>query len=144
MHARNARLVINSACALWSASEVGGLLPHFVEDVFFAVHARPSAPSMLGEGLGKVLLESRLEALLDEVEVQSYRMLTHSFMTDGFWYFSRVHYRYRHRVSGLVIDGTMRQKWGFVGTKIAHCEIFHDSDRMRAFYDVAGLTACNA
>jgi hypothetical protein len=144
MYARNARLVISSACALWSASEVGGLLPHFVDDVYFAVHALPSAPSMLGAGLGKALLKKRLEALLDEVEVESYRPIVRSFTTDGLWHFNRVHYRYRHRANGLVIEGTMRQKWGLVGTRIAHFEIFHDSDRMRAFYDVGGLATCHA
>ncbi len=82
--------------------------------------------------------------MLDEVEIQSFRMQRHSFVTDGFWYFSRVNFLYRHRVSHLMIEGTMRQKWGLVGTKIAHFEIFHDSDRMRAFYDVAGSAACDA
>lgn len=144
MHACNARLVIGSACALWGASAVDGLVPHFTDDVVFVVHARPNAPSMLGEGLGKVLLEQRLQSVLDEVEVESFKMQGHSFATDGFWYFSRVRYRYRHRVSRLIIEGTMRQKWGLVGAKIAHLEIFHDSDRMRAFYDVAGLAACDA
>jgi hypothetical protein len=144
MHACDARLVISSACALWAAGAVNGLLLHFTDDVVFAVHARPNAPSLLGEGLGRVLLERRLEAVLDQIEVQSFKVYRQSFTTDGFWYFSRASFRYRHRVSRLIIEGTMRQKWGLVGARIAHFEIFHDSDRMRAFYDVAGLAACNA
>src|SRR5262245_52447799 len=51
MHACDARLVISSACALWGAGAVDGLVPHFTDDVVFVVHARPSAPSLLGEGL---------------------------------------------------------------------------------------------
>ena len=50
---------------------------------------------------------------------------------------SRVAFRYRHRASGLEVDGTMRHKWRFVGDKIAHFELFHDSPRMHAFYNLA-------
>ena len=143
MHTSNARLVIGSACALWAAGELAGLLPHFVDDVVFTVHARPRAPSMLGEGLGKVLLARRFEAMLDEVEVQAFKLQKHSYATDGFWHYSRAAYRYRHHASGMIIEGSMRNRWGFVGTRIAHFEVFHDSDRMRAFLDVAGLAACD-
>ena len=31
----------------------------------------------------------------------------------------------------------MRHKWRFVGDEIAHFELFHDSPRMHAFYNLA-------
>ena len=34
----------------------------------------------------------------------------------------------------VVLDGTMRHLWRFVGDEIAHFELFHDAPRMRAFY----------
>jgi hypothetical protein len=37
----------------------------------------------------------------------------------------------------MEVDGAMRHKWRFVGDEIAHFELFHDSERMRAFYKMA-------
>jgi ketosteroid isomerase-like protein len=143
MAASDIRRVIVGACALWEAGDLPRLLSHFMDDVVFTVHARANAPSMLGDGLGKVLLARRLEALLDEVEVETFDLHEHSLTTDGIWHFCRVSYRYRHHASGEMIEGSMRQKWGFVGAGVAQFEIFHDADRMRAFYDFAGRIACN-
>ncbi len=143
MAAGDAGRVIASACALWEAGDLPRLLPHFMDDVVFMVHARANAPSMLGQGLGRVLLARRLEALLDEVEVKSFDLQEQSLTTDGLRHFCRVAYRYRHRASGVMIEGNMRQRWGFVGTRVAQFEVFHDADRMRAFYDYAGRAPCN-
>jgi ketosteroid isomerase-like protein len=142
MAASNARIVLGDACALWTAGDLPRLLSCFVDDVVFSVHSRPPAASLVGEGLGKVLFAHRLEMLLDEVEVLAFDL--QSVTTVGLWHYSRVRYRYRHHVSRMVIDGTMRHKFAFVGNKIAHFELFHDAHRMRAFYDMAGLVACGA
>ena len=144
MQASDARLVLGNACALWEAGDLPRLLSNFLDDVVFSAHARPQAPSMLGQGLGKVLFARRLEALLDQVEVLAFALQEQSVTRDGIWYWSRVTYRYRHHASRMIIEGSMRHKWGFVGKRIAHFELFHDADRMRAFYDVAGLMTCSA
>ena len=141
MSASEARRVLGSACALWAAGDLPRLLSHFVDDVVFSVHSRPRAASLVGEGLGKILFAQRLEMLLDQVEVLAFDL--QGVTTDGLWHCSRVRYRYRHHASRMLIDGTMRHKFGFVGDKIAHFELFHDTHRMRAFYDMAGLAACS-
>ena len=43
--------------------------------------------------------------------------------------------------TGMEIDGTMRHRWRFVGDEVAHFELFYDSPRMRAFYDLAAVEA---
>ena len=131
----DARVVLGNACALWAAGDLPKLLQLFVDDVVFTVHSRPCAASMVGEGLGKVLFAQRLETLLDQVEVLAFDL--EGVTTDGLWHTSRVRYRYRHHANGLVIAGTMRHKFGFVADRIAHFELFHDTHRMRAFYDIA-------
>ena len=142
MSASNSRLVLGDACALWARGDLPGLLSHFVDDVVFSVHSRPHAASLVGEGLGKVLFARRLEALLDQVEVLAFDL--QSVTTDGIWHRSRVRYLYRHHANRMVIDGTMSHRFGFIGDKIAHFELFHDTHRMRAFYDMAGPVAGGA
>jgi hypothetical protein len=110
-----------------------------VDDMVFAVPSCPQAASFLGEGVGRDELERRLEKLLDQIEVLAFEPL--SWTGDGLWLVNRVAYRYRHRSSRLVIAGSMRQRFAFVGDKIAHYQLLHDTRRMRAFYDVAGCYA---
>jgi hypothetical protein len=142
MSASEARLVVGRACALWAQGNLTRLLPLFIDDVVFAVPSCPQAPSFLGEGLGKVLLAQRLEMLLDQIEVLAFKPV--SSVSDGLWHVNRVCYLYRHHASRHVIAGTMRQRFAFVGDKIAHYQLFHDTHRMRAFYDLAAHDACAA
>jgi hypothetical protein len=39
----------------------------------------------------------------------------------------------------MEVDGIMRHIWLFIGDEIAHFELFHDSRRMRAFYEMAAV-----
>ena len=128
-------LVLHDACTLWREGNLSKLLVNFEDELVFNVHARRSAPSLVGQGLSKALFSQRLEALLDEFNVMDFEM--EGAWRTGFWHFLRVRYVYQHHVSRLIIDGSMRFRLGFVGDKIAHFELFHDSDRMRAFLDMA-------
>jgi hypothetical protein len=110
-------------------------LRNFHEDTVFSVHARPGGTSMLGHGLGKVPLGRRLASLLDHIEVMAFDL--QAVARQSIWHNSRLRYRYRHRATGLVIEGSMRHKCAFVGSTIAHFELFHDADRMRAFFAMA-------
>jgi ketosteroid isomerase-like protein len=139
MSASDARRVLGRACALWADGDLPGLLSHFVDDVVFTVHARPHGASLVGEGMSRALFAHRLESLLDHFAVLDFQL--QSMTTDGLWHYTRVGYSYRHHASGLVLDGTMRHKWGFVDDKIAHFELYHDAARMRAFLDMAMLVA---
>ncbi len=133
------RLVADRACTLWAEGRLTQLMSLVVDDLVFAVPSCPQAASFLGEGVGRDELERRLERLLGQIEVLSFEPL--SWASDGLWLVNRVAYRYRHRSSRLVIGGTMRQRFAFVGDKIAHYQLLHDTRRMRAFYDLAACCA---
>jgi hypothetical protein len=133
-------LVLGDACASWREGNIAGVLAHLLDDVVFNVHALPGKASIVGEGMGKALFGNRLAMLLDEIEVQRFDL--QGVVRHGLWHFSRVEYIYRHRATGMRIDGSMRHQWGFVGARIGHFEVFHDSARMCAFFDMAGLLAC--
>jgi hypothetical protein len=69
--------------------------------------------------------------------VREFRLL--QVVSKGLWTQSRAYFRYRHRNGSMEVDGTMRHLWKFIGDEIAHFELFHDSQCMRAFYAMAAL-----
>jgi hypothetical protein len=142
MRAIDGGAVIGEACAMWAQGRLKKLQSLFLEDAVFAVPSCPQAASFVGDGLGRALFGQRLEMLLEEIEVLTFDPI--SLSTDGIWHYNRVRYRYRHHASRLIIGGTMRQRFGLVGNRIAHFELFHDTRRMRAFYDFAAHAACDA
>lgn len=129
---RNARLILNDVYASWEQGDLLTTLSYFAMNVVFAVHSTPDSASLIGAGLGRDDFGGRLEKFLRKFEVEDFKL--QQVTAKGLWLQSRVLFRYRHRASGMEVDGTMRHMWRFVGDEIAHFELFHDSPRMRAFY----------
>jgi ketosteroid isomerase-like protein len=136
MQASHARLILNDVYASWEGGDLLTTLSYFAVSVTFAVHSMPDAASLVGAGMGRNDFGERLEVFLRKFEVEDFK-LQHPVTTNGIWLQSRVAFRYRHRATGWDVDGTMRHKWRFVGDEIAHFELFHDSPRMHAFYNLA-------
>src|SRR5438046_2028330 len=136
MQASHARLILNDVYASWEGGDLLTALSYFAKGVVFSVHSTPDTTSLVGDGVGQDAFGARLEMFLRKFEVEEFK-LQHPVTTNGIWLQSRVVFRYRHRVSRWDVDGTMRHKWLFVGDEIAHFELFHDSPKMRAFYDLA-------
>jgi ketosteroid isomerase-like protein len=139
MQASDARLILDDVYASWKGGDLPATLSYFTENLVFAVHSTPNTASLVGDGMGRDDFGSRLEMFLRKFEVEEFK-LQHPVTTNGVWMQSKVAFRYRHRASGWDVDGTMRHKWLFVGDEIAHFELFHDSPRMHAFYEMAAVT----
>jgi ketosteroid isomerase-like protein len=135
MLASHARLILGDAYASWEEGDVLRTLSYFTDDVVFAVHSSSDAASLVGAGLGRDEFGRRLEMFLRQFEVEEFAL--QRVTTKGVWVRSSVAFRYRHRISGMAVDGTMRHKWLFLGDEIAHFELFYDSPLMRAFYKLA-------
>jgi len=112
-------------------------LSYFTIGAGFAVHGTPNGASLIGTGVGRDEFGDRLERFLGQFEVRDFKL--RHVTARGVWLQSRANFRYRHRATGMEVDGVMRHKWLFVGDEIAHFELFHDSPRMRAFYAMAAL-----
>jgi hypothetical protein len=132
---RHAHLILNDVYASWEQGDLLSTLSYFAESVGFAVHSTPASASLIGTGQGRDDFGGRLEMFVCKFHVEEFKLL--QIAKKGFWLQSRAHFRYRHRASGMEVDGAMRHKWLFVGDEIAHFELFHDSPRMRAFYKMA-------
>jgi ketosteroid isomerase-like protein len=136
MQASHARLILNDVYASWEGGDLPTTLSYFAMDVVFAVHSTPDTASLIGEGVGRDEFGSRLESFLRKFDIEAFK-LQHPVTVNGIWLQSRAVFKYRHRASGWDVDGTMRHKWRFVGDEIAHFELFTDSPRLRAFYNLA-------
>lgn len=127
------RLVVEAAYVCWEAGDLGGLLTHFDDEVEFAVNARGS-PTILGTGCGRTLLASRVLTFLDQLEVVDYQA---GYVTPREGCFTcPIRYHYRHKRSGMEIDGTMRHVWHVREGKVLRFEVVHDAERMGAFFEL--------
>ena len=136
MREQHARLILHDLYSSWEGSDLFGTLSYFAPSTVFAVHATEGA-SLIGAGKGLDDLGNRLEEFLQRVEVREFKLL--QVVSKGLWTQSRAYFRYRHRNGNMEVDGTMRHLWKFIGDEVAHFELFHDSQCMRAFYAMAAL-----
>lgn len=133
----HAGLILSDLYSSWERGDLFGTLSYFAPSAVFAVHAMPESASLIGAGTGLDDLGDRLEKFLHRVEVREFKLL--QVVSKGLWTQSRAYFRYRHRNGSMEVDGTMRHLWKFIGDEIAHFELFHDSQCMRAFYAMAAL-----
>ena len=133
----HAQLILGDVYSSWQAGDLLGTLSYFAPNAIFTVHATPQAASLIGAGRGRDELGGRLEMFLGHIEVREFKLL--QVVSKGFWTQSRAYFRYRQLNGSMEVDGTMRHLWKFIGDEIAHFELFHDSQCMRAFYAMAAL-----
>jgi len=132
-----AGLILEDVYASWEEGDLLSTLSYFAKGVTFAVHSTPDGASLIGAGFGRDYFGDRLEMFLRRFEVQQFKL--QQVTAVGVCVQSRAFFKYRHRVSGMEVDGTMRHVWRFAGDEIADFELFHDSPRMRAFYAMTVL-----
>jgi ketosteroid isomerase-like protein len=128
------RLIVEAVYLSWEAGELEAMMRNVADDIQFAVHP-PGARSFMGRGRGKALLYERLQAFLDAYAVIDYSTppLT---LCNGI-VDCRIAYHYRHKKTGMTIDGNMRHIWHVGGGKIARFDVIHDAKRMGAFFELA-------
>jgi ketosteroid isomerase-like protein len=136
--AERKRLIVDAAYVAWEAGDVPALMNCFSDDITFAVYPRDK-PSFLGRGRGKTLLENRIHAFRAQYTVLDYSAATTGLIDD--WVPGRVTYHYRHKASGLEIDGSMRHYFRVCGDKIVALDVVHDGWRMGAFFQLTAYIA---
>ncbi|KAB2910774.1 MAG: nuclear transport factor 2 family protein [Hyphomicrobiaceae bacterium] len=135
------RLIVESVYVSWEAGDLPAMLRCFANDIKFAVH-HSGVATFIGEGQGKAQLAERLGRFLLEYDVVDYGT-TQIYENDGV-VDCRVRYEYRHRMTGMEIDGTMRHIWRVVDGKIVSFEVIHDAQRMSAFFELAARACSSA
>lgn len=126
------KMVVEAAYASWSARDLEATLSCFSKDVMFTIHLPPDVAPYFGAQLGRSELAVRLQMLLDDFDFFEYRPI--QITSHGISFHSQVRFHYRHKMTGLEYDGTMRHVWRVKGDRIERWEEFHDIERVRAFF----------
>jgi len=133
------KVLLEGAYAAWAARDLGTTLACFAEDVVFTIHLPLEVVPFAGKVHGRDKLARRLQAILDDFDFLAYRPL--QITSQGIAFHSQVRFHYSHKATGLDFDGTMRHVWRIVGDQIVRFEEFHDTERVRAFFELLAHAA---
>jgi ketosteroid isomerase-like protein len=128
------RSIVEALYASWAVKDLPAVLACCTDDIVFAMHVPPEVMPFAGETCGKASLAPRLQMILDGFDFLIYRPLLIS--EDGNEFHAQVLYHFRHKATGLKIEGTMRHVGRFEGDKIARLDEFHDTPRLLAFFEL--------
>jgi ketosteroid isomerase-like protein len=133
MRARD-RIVLEALYASWAVKDLDAVLACCSDDIVFVIHVPPEVMPFAGETRGKAAIVPRLKMILDNFDFLEYRP---EFINDeGDEFHSQVRYHFRHKATGHDIRGTMRHVWRVEGDQIVRLEEYHDTPRVRAFFEL--------
>ncbi len=129
-----AEAVLNALHLAWSGRDISALLEFFTPDVVYR--------SDLRDDLGKARVYSS-RAELEELLRFKVAIMISTTTVEQFAYMSgiarvRISFAQRHLKTGLQYEGTYRQIAMFRGSQIVLLEEFHDTHRLRAFWQLVG------
>lgn len=127
--------IVKDAYAAWVAADLVTFAALLHRDVGFAVRMPVEARTYVGEGHGREQFVERLAAFLEAFDVLDFCVLHVTTRDD--YVDCRIRYHYRGKLTRLEADGSMRQLWRVLDGKIVHFEVFHDAQKLGAFFDLA-------
>lgn len=128
-----AKSVVEKVYVAWRARELPGVLALLSDDMVFALHVPANVLSVGGETKGKAAVASTLQALLDAYDFLAYE--PGPITANGARANAEVHFRYRQRATGEVIDSRLLHSWVVEAGKVTRLDEWHDLPGVRAFFD---------
>lgn len=128
------KILLEAAYASWAARDLDAIMACFAEDVRFVIHLPEAVAPFMGEVRGRNELRKRLQMILDDFDFIEYRPI--QITSEGISFHSQVRFHYRHKVTGLEYEGSMRHVWRIQGDQITRFEEFHDAERVRAYFQL--------
>lgn len=125
-------MVVEAAYASWAARDLEATLSCVSHDVAFAIHLPPEVAPYFGIQQGRDELGARLQMILDDFDFLEYKPI--QITSHGISFHSQVRFHYRHKMTGLEYDGSMRHVWRVKGDRIVRWEEFHDIERVRVYF----------
>ena len=126
------KLIVEAVYASWSARDLKAALSCFSKDVMFAIHLPPEVAPYFGIQQGRDEFGARMQMILDDFDFIEYKPI--QITSQGISFHSQVRFHYRHKLTGLEYDGSMRHVWRIKGDRIVRWEEFHDIERVRVYF----------
>lgn len=136
------RLIIEATYASWAAQDLAAVGSCLHNDAVYLLHLPAGAWPISGAVRGRARILKSLGEILRDFEVLEYRPLKIT-EADGIWT-SRARIHYGHRATGLSYEATISNAWTVRGDRIAHFEVFHDTARLRAFFELVSKAGIDA
>ncbi len=128
-----AKTVIGRLYAAWKARDLANVLAYLSDDVVFVLHVPATALPIGGETKGKAAVGAALHTLLDAYDFLSYE--PGAVTGDDRRCKAEVHFRYRQKATGEVIDSRMLHSWVVEAGRITRLDEWHDLKSVQTFFD---------
>ena len=113
------------------------MLALVADDIVYALHIPAEVMPLGGETKGKTALAMALQGLLDNYDYLTYDPGPVS--VDGAKASAEVHFRYREKATGEVIDSRLRHLWLVEAGKAKRLDEWHDLPKVTAFFERVAL-----
>jgi ketosteroid isomerase-like protein len=138
----NQRLILEAAYASWEDEDLSLLGRCLHENAVSFIHLPDGTWPMSGVLRGRKAVLDALGRVARDFEVIEYRPTKMS-NNDGVWT-CRARLHYLHRETSLSYEATISNVWTMVGDRITSYEVFHDAERMRAFFEMVSRMSVEA
>jgi ketosteroid isomerase-like protein len=123
--------VVRALWRAWQVRDKAATLATLADGIVFALYVPQEVLPFGGETRGKASVSDRLQMILDQFDTVLYEGKVTR--TQGETVYGRVAYRFRHKITGESIDGSMRQVVEVRDGRIAKLSEYHDIELVRAF-----------
>jgi ketosteroid isomerase-like protein len=130
---------VRACLAAWAERDIDKTVSFFAEDMRFSLHVEEGHLDLAGTAVGRALVRERLQHLLNTFDFLAY--VVDSAKADGPLVRTAILYFYRHKASGLMIDGRYRHVWRVENGVIQSCDEYHDAAALKAFLELAAQSS---
>jgi ketosteroid isomerase-like protein len=123
--------VVEAVYAAWQARDLPGAMALMADDMVFALHVPREVLPIGGETVGKVAVGAALRGLLDAYDFLAYE--PGPIAVEGSSATAQVHFIYRQKATGDVIDSRLRHRWSIEAGRARRLDEWHDLAAVTAF-----------
>jgi len=131
--------IVQHLWRVWAKRDKAAAIALFSPDIVYDLHIPEEVVPFGGETRGKAAVSDRLQMILDQFDTLLYA--GHVVKVDGEKVHGLVDYRFRHKLTGEVIDGSMRHQILVRDGRIVSLRETHDIEKVKAFMRLVSLRA---
>jgi len=130
--------VVKASLEAWGRRDIEQSLSYMDDDVVFTFNAGEGQLQLAGTCQGKDQVRPRLQEILDLFDFQA--LVVESLRDDGEAIRTSMLFYYRHKASGLTVEGRYRQVMRVENGRIVRVDEYHDAAAVEAFMRMAADT----